>query len=97
MMGLVSVLGGVWLLDDSIVCASILLSALRAASALPHYNTNFQWLGRVILFFQFEALVLLMPCLALAILVPLSFGKVFLSTGTLTTITAVVCPALAEG
>ena len=51
-MGLVSVLWRMGLLDASVVCASILVLALRSASAPPHHNTNFQWLGHALLFFS---------------------------------------------
>ena len=90
-MGLVSVLGGMGLLDDSIVCASISLLAPRSTSAPPHHNTDFQWLGRALLFFlQLEVLLLLMPHLALAILAPFAFGTVSSPIATLITTSASV-------
>ena len=51
-MDLGSVLGRVELLDASVVCARFFVLALQPASASPHHNTNFQWLGRVLLFFS---------------------------------------------
>ena len=41
-MGLVSVLGGVGLQDATVVCASVLVLALRSVSVPPHHNTGFQ-------------------------------------------------------